>query len=86
MSDHSSGYFEISGRNFNPPSDGNTFTITTEGASKWWATSDTRSIGRRVYMNIAHTHNYDHKHNITADGGTEARPDNYTVRIWKRIA
>ncbi|MBP3773482.1 MAG: hypothetical protein J6I53_12485 [Treponema sp.] len=27
-----------------------------------------------------------HAHNITADGGTEARPDNYTVRIWKRIA
>ena len=35
---------------------------------------------------IEHTHNYDHKHNITSDGGTEARPDNYTVRIWKRIA
>jgi hypothetical protein len=37
-------------------------------------------------MNIQHTHNYDHKHNITADGGTEARPDNYTIRVWKRTA
>lgn len=36
--------------------------------------------------NLQHTHNYDHKHNITADGGTEARPDNYTIRVWKRTA
>ena len=36
--------------------------------------------------NINHTHNYDHKHDIPADGGTEARPDNYTIRVWKRTA
>jgi len=27
-----------------------------------------------------------HQHVINADGGTEARPRNYTVRIWERIA
>jgi hypothetical protein len=37
-------------------------------------------------INLSHTHNYDHKHDITADGGTEARPDNYTIRVWKRTA
>jgi len=40
----------------------------------------------KITMNISHTHNYDHKHDITADGGTEARPDNYTLRVWKRTA
>lgn len=35
--------------------------------------------------NLQHTHNFDHKHNIPADGGNEARPKNYTIRIWKRI-
>ncbi|MBR5965727.1 MAG: hypothetical protein IK015_06390 [Treponema sp.] len=27
-----------------------------------------------------------HTHSISSDGGTEARPKNYTVKIWKRIA
>lgn len=27
-----------------------------------------------------------HAHSIPADGGTECRPKNYTIRIWKRIA
>ncbi len=46
--------------------------------------------------NIAHTHGTDsqgaHTHSVTAagsnsdSGGTECRPDNLTVRIWKRTA
>ena len=24
--------------------------------------------------------------NTSYDGGTESRPDNYTIKIWKRIA
>lgn len=27
-----------------------------------------------------------HTHSISSDGGTEARPKNYTVRLWKRTA
>ena len=40
-------------------------------------------------INITHhSHSYSHGHSlsINKDGGTEARPVNYTVRIWKRIA
>lgn len=27
-----------------------------------------------------------HQHSISNDGGNEARPDNYTIKIWKRIS
>lgn len=27
-----------------------------------------------------------HQHSISSDGGNEARPDNYTIKIWKRIS
>lgn len=32
----------------------------------------------RVYINVSHTHTY--------SGDVETRPQNYTVKIWKRIA
>ena len=46
---------------------------------------------------IAHTHslsgntggmsaNADHSHTISSDGGTESRPMNITVKLWKRTA
>jgi hypothetical protein len=28
---------------------------------------------------------YSHTHTINSDGGTEARPSNYTIKVWKRI-
>ena len=34
----------------------------------------------------AHTHTFDHFHYLWGDGGNEARPDNFTYRIWKRIS
>ena len=38
--------------------------------------------------NLEHTHNIKHNHivNQSDDGGAEARPKNYTIRIWKRTA
>lgn len=29
---------------------------------------------------------YNHQHNIYLFGDNETRPDNYTIRIWKRIS
>lgn len=39
-----------------------------------------------ISTNVAHTHNMNHIHSITSDGGNENRPDNYTIKIWKRTA
>lgn len=40
--------------------------------------------------NIEHTHetnsNGSHTHTINSSGGTEARPINFTSKMWKRIA
>ncbi len=27
-----------------------------------------------------------HTHTISSDGGTEARPENYSIRLWKRVS
>ena len=34
--------------------------------------------GSAMYLNVQHTHTY--------SGAVETRPQNYTVRIWKRTA
>ena len=39
-----------------------------------------------ISTNVAHTHNMNHIHSITSDGGNENRPDNYTINVWKRTA
>lgn len=44
------------------------------------------STPRSISINVSHTHNFNHRHSIGSDGGDEARPNNYTVRIWKRIS
>ena len=36
-------------------------------------------------VTVSHTHNMQHIHKITADGGNESRPDNYTYKVWKRV-
>lgn len=38
------------------------------------------------YMSFDHSHSYNHVHSISSAGGTEARPDNYSIKIWKRTA
>ena len=37
-------------------------------------------------INFSHTHTFDHFHYLWGDGGNEARPDNLTQIIWKRIS
>ena len=37
---------------------------------------------RRMSITLNHKHTV----SISSDGGTEARPDNYTIRIWKRVS
>ena len=37
-------------------------------------------------INHSHTHTFDHFHYLWGDGGNEARPDNLTQIIWKRIS
>ena len=50
----------------------------------------------RLYINASHGHSVsasgtadNHRHSIDYDGSsddTESRPDNFTIRIWKRIS
>ena len=40
---------------------------------------------RKLEWDFNHNHDYNHSHKMDSDGGDEARPKNYTVRIWKRI-
>ena len=46
-----------------------------DGNGSW----EVRSDGASAY---SHTHQL----TINSDGGTESRPSNYTIRVWKRIA
>lgn len=36
------------------------------------------------YMSFDHSHSYNHVHSISSAGGTEARPDNFAIKVWKR--
>ena len=49
------------------------------------ASSGTGNNGSTNSKSLAHTHNMQHKHSISSDGGTEARSVNFTVKVWKRI-
>ena len=39
-----------------------------------------------MYNDISHTHSVTISGNTGDSGGTEARPSNYTIKIWKRTA
>ena len=47
-----------------------------------------------ISLNVAHTHNMQHNHTvdishthtISSNGSTEARPNNFTCKIWVRTA
>jgi hypothetical protein len=70
--------------------DNSTFTLngntSAYNRSPGWASEGSSSWRKGINMNIAHTHNMQHIHSISADGETEARPVNMTVRVWKRTA
>lgn len=55
--------------------------ITVHGGNK---IGDGRWIGYidNAGINVQHTH----KISVNNDGGDESRPDNYTIRVWKRTA
>ena len=55
------------------------FRQTQQGASQ------ESSAGYGFSIDISHTHNMQHIHSITSDGGDESRPNNYTQIVWKRI-
>lgn len=43
--------------------------------------------GNGSYPHLYKCHiNVNHTHSISSNGGSECRPDNFTFRIWKRIA
>jgi hypothetical protein len=91
MSTHSSGsfgnYTSNTAASFNSV-DGSTFTLNGDTSAYnrtvGWGEGGGSSYRKGVNMNIAHTHNMQHIHSISADGETEARPVNMTVRVWKR--
>ena len=84
MSGNSSGSFQSAGltRSSGCSSSGN--------VSYWQSTSAGAALesggkGFGFTINVSHTHNMQHIHSITADGGDESRPINYTQIVWKRI-
>ena len=69
-----------------------TLTGTGGGASGGqWFNARTLSINHAHTHSHDHVHNHDHVHSITTgyngnSTDTEARPTNYTIKIWKRTA
>jgi hypothetical protein len=81
--DHTHGILAASGNGVNQgylrPGDASTgFWTASAGAS----VRHTHPVGTLVNGGISAVH----QHTINADGGTEARPINYTIRIWERTA
>lgn len=64
---------------WNIQTSGNRSVLT--GANGWGA-----DVATGLNLNFNHGHDYNHAHNMDSSGGSEARPANYTVRMWKRIA
>lgn len=70
--------------------------ITASGTNKHSYNTSDAHTGSNVRIDLAHTHNMEHSHTtdsqgshthtINAAGGSEARPVDYTYKIWKRIA
>ena len=56
------------------------------GGRQWGLRADGPDGAGRFYADFRHTHNMQHIHSIASDGGNESRPNNYTIRIYKRIS
>ena len=51
------------------------------GGNGWGA-----DLATELNFDVNHSHDFNHYHKMDPDGGDEARPINYTIRVWKRIA
>lgn len=53
-----------------------------------WAGGDNSggSHPSTLSINVEHTHSFEFSGETEANSGTETRPENYTMRIWKRTA
>ena len=60
-----------SGANPRVTSDSDARTVTFAASRNWTGST---------------SENGSHSHTVQAEGGNESRPENYTVRIWKRTA
>lgn len=60
------------------------------------ALGNTGTPGSKLKIDLSHTHNFEHyhttdnkgthTHTINSNGGIESRPNNFTFKIWVRIA
>ena len=80
-----------SGRNSNDPN-GMTSSLSKSRGSNTDATDNNSGKGRTTFtVSFSHTHTVTRTKDVAVsitnvnDGGNEFRPDNYTIRIWKRI-
>ena len=71
-----------SGDTYQPYANGNVSINSTYSGS---INTGNGSSKNSYHINVAHTHDMQHKHKITSEGGDEARPDNYTYKVWKRV-
>lgn len=89
MSDNSSGYTGVGDRNGN-----GAIRCTGPFSYKRYVNGNIRQFAPStnadeycLFMNIAHSHTVPKYSGNTADaGGSETRPENYTIRVWKRTA
>ncbi len=53
-----------------------------------WAGGDNSggSNPTTLSINVEHTHSFEFSGETEANSGTETRPENYTVRVWKRVS
>jgi hypothetical protein len=71
------------GRDYNAWSESNGFG---QGRFKSAATSSGGPYWTLYTNSSEHSHNIEHTHNTTSNGGNEARPENYTIKVWVRTA
>lgn len=50
------------------------------------AGSNWQTVVSSISNDVAHTHNMEHSHGTTSNGGVEARPVDFAYIIWRRIA
>ncbi|MGD9938610.1 MAG: hypothetical protein AB7T74_02290 [Clostridia bacterium] len=68
--------------------------VFSQGADQSWQFgASQQAAGANLKIDATHTHgtgvqsaSHSHTVAVNADGGTEARPVNYTIRIWERTA
>lgn len=63
----------------------------TQNGTGTYGGSSTTYYQKTLSINVSHTHSHDHVHSITTgyngdSNNTEARPQNFAIRIWKRTA